>query len=85
VTAPTTPEEVERKLIEMASRVFKWPAEGITAASRFREDLGADSLDLTVLVYEFEDNFGLLIPDEEVMQMKTIGDVVQYVLRVTKT
>jgi acyl carrier protein len=75
---------VEGKLIALASRVFKRPPAGITRESRFREDLGADSLDLTVLLYEFEDEFDLSIPDDEVVKMKTVGDVVQYVLRETR-
>jgi acyl carrier protein len=80
----TTPEAVEAKLIEVAAKVFKKPAAEITSASRFREDLGADSLDVTVALFEFEDAFKLTIPDSEVVQMKTVGDVVRYVVKVTK-
>ena len=82
-----TPEAVEAKLIEVAIKVFKnkMPTAPITTASRFREDLGADSLDVTVLLFEFEDAFGLLIPDEEVVRMKTVGDVVNYVLKQKKS
>ena len=47
--------------------------------ARFREDLGADSLDLVELVMEFEDQFGGEISDEEAQQIKTVGDAVQYV------
>jgi acyl carrier protein len=79
----TTPEVVEAKLIEVAAKVFKKPASDITSASRFKEDLGADSLDVTVALFEFEDAFNLTIPDAEVLQMKTVGDVVRYVVKVT--
>jgi len=80
-----TPEAVEAKLIEVAARVFKKPASEIRTASRFKEDLGADSLDVTVALFEFEDAFNLTIPDAEVLKMKTVGDVVRYVTQVTKT
>ncbi len=83
----TSPEAVEAKLIEVALKVLKskLPATPISAASRFREDLGADSLDVTILLYEFEDAFNLTIPDDQVLRMKTVGDVVDYVIRQTKT
>jgi acyl carrier protein len=80
-----TPEAVEAKLIEVAARVFKKPAGDISSTSRFKEDLGADSLDVTVALFEFEDAFNLTIPDAEVLKMKTVGDVVRYVVQVTKT
>ncbi|MGD1992753.1 MAG: acyl carrier protein [Anaerolineae bacterium] len=51
----------------------------VTMDARFREDLGADSLDLVELVMEFEDQFGGEISDEEAQQIKTVGDAVKYV------
>lgn len=43
------------------------------------EDLGADSLDVVELIMTLEDEFGLMIEDEEIMELKTIGDVVNYI------
>ncbi len=51
----------------------------VTPDARFREDLEADSLDLVELVMEFEEQFGGTISDEEAQQLKTVGDVVDYV------
>jgi len=51
----------------------------VTPDARFREDLDADSLDLVELVMEFEEQFGGTISDEEAQQLKTVGDVVEYV------
>ena len=51
----------------------------VTPEARFREDLGADSLDLVELVMEFEERFGGEISDETAQQIKTVGDVVKYI------
>lgn len=48
----------------------------ITEDSRLVEDLGADSLDTIELLMAFEEEFGISIPDEEAMNMKTIKDIV---------
>jgi acyl carrier protein len=54
------------------------PEEVVDSAS-FTEDLGADSLDVVELVMAFEDEFGIDIPDEEVGEIKTVGDAVTYI------
>ncbi|MBE7074981.1 MAG: acyl carrier protein [Clostridiales bacterium] len=51
----------------------------ITAESRLVEDLGADSLDTVELLMAFEEEFGISIPDEEAMKMKTIKDIVDLI------
>lgn len=53
--------------------------EEITLSSSFVDDLGADSLDIVELVMGFEDEFGIDIPDEDVEQMRTVQDAVDYV------
>lgn len=50
----------------------------VTLEADFIEDLGADSLDLAEMVMSFEDEFDLEIEDEEIEQIKTVGDVVEY-------
>ena len=42
------------------------------------DDLGADSLDVVDLVTSLEDEFDIEIPDEEIENIKTVGDVVKY-------
>jgi acyl carrier protein len=54
-------------------------ADKVTRDASFREDLGADSLDLVELIMEFEEQFGATISDEEAQQLKTVGQVVDYV------
>jgi len=51
----------------------------VTPEARFREDLGADSLDLVELIMEFEEQFGETIPDEDAQKITTVGQVVHYV------
>ena len=51
----------------------------VTPDARFREDLEADSLDLVELIMEFEEQTGLTISDEAAQQLKTVGEVLDYV------
>ena len=51
----------------------------ITNESRFREDLGADSLDLVELIMAFEDKFGGEISDEQAQKITTVGEAVSYI------
>jgi len=52
----------------------------IEEATRFREDLDADSLDLYTLVQELEDSYGVNISDEEAARILTVGQAVEFVL-----
>lgn len=54
-------------------------AESITEESSFKEDLGADSLDLFELVMALEDEFGIEIPTDDLEQIVTVGDVINYI------
>ena len=51
----------------------------ITEATRFKEDLEVDSLDLFELVMAFEEEYGVSIPSEELENMATVGDVIRYI------
>jgi acyl carrier protein len=52
----------------------------ITEATRFRDDLDADSLDLYTLVQELEDTYGVRMSDEEAGKIATVGQAVDFVL-----
>ena len=43
----------------------------------FVNDLGTDSLDMAEIVMGIEDEFGLVISDDEIMQVKTVGDLIK--------
>lgn len=51
----------------------------ITEASSITDDLGADSLDVVDLVMSIEDEFGVEIPEDQVENIKTVGDIVKYI------
>lgn len=55
------------------------PVENITAESRLIEDLKADSLDLVEMVMDLEQEYGIQIPDEELPNIQTVGDILKYV------
>lgn len=50
----------------------------LTEESSFKEDLGADSLDLFEMVMAFEEEFETEIPSEDLEQLTTVGAVVAY-------
>ena len=51
----------------------------ITENASFKDDLGADSLDLFELTMALEDEYGIEIPYEDLEKIVTVGDVVEYV------
>ena len=53
--------------------------ETVTLEASITEDLGADSLDVVDLVMSLEDEFGVEIPDDQVENIKTVGDIVKYI------
>ncbi len=53
--------------------------EEITAESTFVQDLGADSLEVVEIVMALEEAFNIEIPDDEVDQIKTVGDAVNFI------
>lgn len=52
--------------------------ESITLETNLVDDLGADSLDVVDLVMTLEDEFDMEIPDEDVVDVHTVGDIVKY-------
>lgn len=54
-------------------------ADNITEASYIQEDLGADSLDIVDLIMAIEDEFDVEIPEDQVENIKTVGDIVKFI------
>ncbi|MFA6816735.1 MAG: acyl carrier protein [Lentisphaeria bacterium] len=53
--------------------------------ARFIEDLAADSLDTVEMVMEFEESFGIKIPDDVVEKMTTVGQAIEYIEKNTQS
>ena len=70
---------VEEKVIGIVSEQLSVPKEDIKSASKFVDDLKADSLDVVELVMEFEEEFEITIPDEDYEKIRTVGDAVKYI------
>ncbi len=70
---------VYERIVKIIVDLLGVEPEKVTMDARFREDLGADSLDLVELVMAFEEEFGGTISDEEAQQIKTVGDAVRYI------
>lgn len=51
----------------------------VTMNSNIAEDLGADSLDVVDLIMTIEDEFDVEVPDESIENIKTVGDIVNYI------
>ncbi len=66
------------KMQEMIAEQLNCDAETITAETSFKDDLGADSLDLFELVMALEDEYNVEIPSEELADLATVGDVMEY-------
>ena len=66
------------RMREMIAEQLNCEAETITADTSFKDDLGADSLDLFDLVMALEDEYNLEIPAEELNDLNTVGDVIEY-------
>ena len=67
------------KIKEIAADSLGADIESLTAETSFKEDLGADSLDLFELTMALEDEYGIEIPSEDLEKIVTVGDVVEYV------
>ncbi len=67
------------KLAAMLSEQLNVDADSITNDTRFKEDLGADSLDLFELVMNLEEEYNVEIPAEELADLTTVGAFLNYI------
>lgn len=51
----------------------------VTLESNIAEDLGGDSMDVVDLIMSIEDEFAIEVPDDQVENIKTVGDIVNYI------
>ena len=76
-----TREEVLERIREHLATELEIEPSRITEATRFKEDLEADSLDLVELVMGLEERFDVSIPEEDLEGVATVGQAVDLVLK----
>ena len=67
------------KVKEIVAESLNVEESTLSETTSFKEDLGADSLDLFEMVMAFEEAFEVEIPSEDPEQITTVGDVVKYI------
>ncbi len=66
------------KVRDALASQFELDADSITMDTNLIDDLGADSLDVVELIMELEDDFGVVISDEDAAQLTTVGRIVEF-------
>ena len=78
-------QDVLAKMQELIGEQFAVDADEITMETSFEEDLGADSVDLVELVMAMEEEFDIgEVEEDEVSDLKTVGDCVNYLVNKMK-
>lgn len=70
---------VFEKLKDILAEQLEANPDNITLETDIAGELGADSLDVVELAMSVEDEFNVIIPDEEIENLKTVGDVVEFI------
>jgi len=70
---------VFEKIKELLANQLGADEESMTMDTNIATDLGADSLDVVELLSELQDEFDVEIPDEEIENIRTIGDLTEYI------
>jgi acyl carrier protein len=76
--------DIEGKVKEIIIKHLGVDDGQIVPEARFTNDLGADSLDMVEMVMEFENEFGLKIPDDQYENIGTVGQAIEYIVKAVK-
>jgi acyl carrier protein len=76
-----TSQEILTSLASIVEEFIGVPIEDVKPDANLIEDLDIDSLSMVEIVVSAQDTFGVQIPDEELKNLLTVGDVVSYVHR----
>ena len=63
---------------EILARQLRVDPERVTRDALIKKDLGADSVDILQLLMRLEDDYGIVIPDQELAKFETVGDVCDF-------
>jgi acyl carrier protein len=75
---PST-EEIRNDLADIVNEVTGIPAADVQLEKSFTDDLDVDSLSMVEVVVAAEEKFDVRIPDDQVKNLKTVGDAVSYI------
>jgi acyl carrier protein len=78
-TTVATTEEIRADLAEIVNEVAGIDADDVQLDKSFVDDLDVDSLSMVEVVVAAEEKFGVKIPDNEVQNLRTVGDAVSYI------
>ena len=67
------------KIADIVSKQLGADIDDIDENTNIMDDLGADSLDVVEMLMAVEESFGVAVPDEEIPNLKTVRDIVEYV------
>ena len=76
-----TQEEIVAGLADIVNEIAGIPVEDVQLDKSFTDDLDVDSLSMVEVVVAAEEKFGVKIPDDEVQNLRTVGDAVSYILK----
>lgn len=77
----TTTTDIRAELAAIVEEVAGVPADNVQPEKAFVDDLDVDSLSMVEIVVAAEEKFGVRIPDEEVKNLRTVGDAVDFIAR----
>lgn len=72
------------KVAALIADQLKIDPAGITPESRLLEDLKADSANVMMLIMDLESELGIMVEDDALMRLRTVGDIVAYIEEVKK-
>lgn len=72
-------EEIFTDLLTLSAGIIQVDPERVSLDSLITDELGADSLDIVEILAKIELHFGVYIPDADIIEMRTVGDVVNYI------
>jgi acyl carrier protein len=73
--------EMQKKVVDIIANQLGVDKEMVTAEANVVDDLGADSLDVVELVMALEEAFDLEIPDEKAEKIRTVKDILEYLVQ----
>ena len=74
-------DEIRSSLAEIVNEIAGIPVEDVQLDKSFTDDLDVDSLSMVEVVVAAEEKFDVKIPDDEVKNLKTVGDAVAFIER----